>query len=146
MSQQSFTQAALGSEAFTANSTMSFVSTKRFYDDANFPKGFKRCGDFTNKEAELLELHGQTMKNLVEAKQLPCTADEDQFLQVAQGILPAQTSFELLWAKYLKLAKGKPFYAVVGTVHVPSAKATVEVDVEFDDIDDGNDRESEPQD
>jgi uncharacterized protein YifE (UPF0438 family) len=146
MSQQSFTQAALGSDVFTANSTMSFVSTKRFYDDANFPKGFKRCGDFTNKEAELLELHGQAMKNLVEVKQLPCTADEDQFLQVAQGILPAQTNFELLWAKYLKLAKGKPFYAVVGTVHVPSTKATVEVDVEFDDIDDGNDRESEPQD
>lgn len=138
MSQQSFTQATHGSEALAANSTMSFVSTKRFYDDENFPKGFKRCGDFTNKEAELLELHGQAMKNLAEGKQRACSPDEDQFIQVFQGLLPPQTGFELLWAKYLKLAKGKPFYAVVGTVHMPNVKAAVEVEVEFEDIDDGN--------
>ncbi|MBB1269440.1 DUF413 domain-containing protein [Shewanella sp. SR44-3] len=142
MTQHSFTPAS-GSEAITVNTGMSFVSTKRFYDDANFPKGFKRCGDFTSKEAELLELHGQAMKNLVEGKQLACTPDEDQFIQVAQGNIAPSTHFELLWAKYIKLAKGKPFYAVVGTVHAPSAKPVVEVDIEFDDIDDDESSDEE---
>jgi uncharacterized protein len=144
MTQQSFTPTP-GSEAIAANTGMSFVSTKRFYDDANFPKGFKRCGDFTSKEAELLELHGHAMKNLVEGKQLACTPDEDQFIQAAQGNITPTTQFELLWAKYVKLAKGKPFYAVVGTVHAPSAKAAVEVDIEFDDIDDDSASDEEPE-
>lgn len=68
MSEQSFFNANKGSETFNGSVAASFVSQKRFYDDANFPKGFKRSGDFTNKEAELLELHGHAMKNLAEGK------------------------------------------------------------------------------
>jgi uncharacterized protein YifE (UPF0438 family) len=131
MSQQSFINTKQGIDANTNGHSNSFQSTKRFYDDANFPKGFKRCGDFTNKEAELLELHGQAMKNLADGSQLPCNVDEDQFMQVVQGILPASSPMELLWSKYCRLAKGKPFYAVVGTLNAP---ASAKVEIEFDDV------------
>ncbi|MCW3172422.1 DUF413 domain-containing protein [Shewanella subflava] len=135
MSQQSYTNVAASIDAI-ANGSASFTSNKRFYDDANFPKGFKRCGDFTNKEAELLEQHGQALKNLMDGSQLPCTPDEDQFVKVAQGQLLPTTPLELLWAKYTKLAKGKPFYAVVGTIHAPAQSSKVEIDIDFDDISD----------
>ncbi|MBB1428083.1 DUF413 domain-containing protein [Shewanella sp. SG44-2] len=131
MSQQSFINAKQGIDANTNGHSNSFQSTKRFYDDVNFPKGFKRCGDFTNKEAELLEQHGQAMKNLANGSQLPCNVDEDQFVNVLQGKKPASTPLELLWSKYCRLAKGKPFYAVVGTIHAP---ASSKVEIEFDDV------------
>ncbi|AZG73754.1 DUF413 domain-containing protein [Shewanella livingstonensis] len=136
MSHQSFINAKQGIDANTNGHNNSFKSTKRFYDDANFPKGFKRCGDFTNKEADLLEQHGQAMKNLADGSQLPCNVDEDQFISVVQGTLPATTSMELLWSKYCRLAKGKPFYAVVGTIHAPAGS---KVEIEFDDVEESSD-------
>ncbi|MGZ9898051.1 MaoP family protein [Shewanella gaetbuli] len=140
MSQQSYNNAAVTLNAISSGAA-SFVSTKRFFDDVNFPKGFKRCGDFTNKEAELLEQHGHALKALMEGSQLPGTPDEDQFVKVSQGALAPSTTLELLWAKYTKLAKGKPFYAVVGTIHThnKSASAAIETDIDFDDIDEGED-------
>ncbi|MGX9462093.1 DUF413 domain-containing protein [Shewanella sp. A14] len=131
MSQQSFINAKQGLEVNSNGTSSSFRSTKRFYDDANFPKGFKRCGDFTSKEADMLELHGQAMKNLADGSQLPCNVDEDQFVQVIQGNLPPSAPMELLWAKYCRLAKGKPFYAVVGTIHTPTS---AKIEIEFDDV------------
>lgn len=133
MSQQSFVNAKQAIEAHVNGSSDSFRSTKRFYDDANFPKGFKRCGDFTSKEADLLEQHGQAMKNLADGTQLPCNVDEDQFVQVLQGKMTPSTPMELLWVKYCRLAKGKPFYAVVGTIHTPTSP---KVEIEFDDVED----------
>lgn len=122
-----------------ANGTKSFISNKRFFDDVNFPKGFKRCGDFTNKEAELLEQHGHAFKSLMEGTSLPCTPDEDQFVKVAQGQILPSSPMELLWAKYIKLAKGKPFYAVVGTIHTPASSSKVDIEIDYQDLDDEDD-------
>ncbi|QIR14808.1 DUF413 domain-containing protein [Shewanella aestuarii] len=140
MSQQSYTNATQSIDAI-ANGSQSFVSTKRFFDDIHFPKGFKRCGDFTNKEAELLEIHGHALKNLSEGTQLPCSPDEDQFVKVAQGLLSPMAPMELLWAKYTTLTKGKPFYAVVGTIHMPTQSSKVEIEIDFDDVEDDPDEE-----
>lgn len=146
MSEQSISNANKGSETVNG-SAASFVSHKRFYDDTNFPKGFKRSGDFTSKEAELLELHGHAMKNLAEGKALPCTADEAQFVEAAKGNIAPSSLLEQIWLKYRKLAQGKPFYAVVGTVHLPATKPEVEPEVIFDvDIEDDVQDEPEPED
>ncbi|MGI1944663.1 DUF413 domain-containing protein [Shewanella glacialipiscicola] len=147
MSEQTFLSANKGSETFNGSATVSFNSQKRFYDDANFPKGFKRSGDFTNKEAELLELHGHAMKNLAEGKTLPCTAEEAQFVEVAKGNIAPSSLLEQIWVKYRRLAMGKPFYAVVGTVHLPATKPEIELEAEavFDIEDDVQD-EPEPED
>jgi len=148
MSEQSFSNANRGSETLNG-SAASFVSHKRFYDDTNFPKGFKRSGDFTSKEAELLELHGHAMKNLAEGKTLPVTADEAQFVEVIKGNIAPSSLLEQIWLKYRKLARGKPFYAVVGTVHLPPTKPEAEpafdVDVDVEIEDDVQD-EAEPED
>ena len=147
MSEQTFLSANKGSETFNGSATVSFNSPKRFYDDANFPKGFKRSGDFTNKEAELLELHGYAMKNLAEGKTLPCTAEEAQFVEVTKGNIAPSSLLEQIWVKYRRLAMGKPFYAVVGTVHLPATKPEIEIEAEavFDIEDDVQD-EPEPED
>ncbi|MCU7993553.1 DUF413 domain-containing protein [Shewanella glacialipiscicola] len=149
MSEQTFLSANKGSETFNGSATVSFNSQKRFYDDANFPKGFKRSGDFTNKEAELLELHGHAMKNLAEGKTLPCTAEEAQFVEVAKGNIAPSSLLEQIWVKYRRLAMGKPFYAVVGTVHLPATKPEIEIELEADavfDIEDDVQDEPEPED
>jgi hypothetical protein len=147
MSEQSFSNANKGSETVNDSAAASFVSQKRFYDDIHFPKGFKRSGDFTNKEAELLELHGHAMKNLAEGKTLACTSDEAQFVEVAKGNIAPSSLLEQIWVKYRTLALGKPFYAVVGTVHLPVTKPEVEVEAEviFDLEDDAQD-DPEPED
>ena len=36
----------------------SFVSQQRFFDNKNYPRGFSRHGDFTIKEAQILEKYG----------------------------------------------------------------------------------------
>lgn len=150
MSEQSFSNANRGSETLNG-SAASFVSHKRFYDDTNFPKGFKRSGDFTSKEAELLELHGHAMKNLAEGKTLPVTADEAQFVEVIKGNIAPSSLLEQIRLKYRKLARGKPFYAVVGTVHLPATKPEVEPEAAFDvdvdvEIEDDVQDEAEPED
>lgn len=112
----------------------SFQSKKRFFDDANFPKGFRRCGDFTNKEAEMLENHGEAMKALAEGSRSPVTPEEAQFVDVVRTNKPPSSLLEQIWLKYCKLAQGKPFYAVVGTVH--AVASAPEPEIELDDIDD----------
>ncbi|QSX31462.1 MULTISPECIES: DUF413 domain-containing protein [Shewanella] len=133
MSQQAFSNEN-GKPQTSTVAVTGFQAKRRFYDDINFPKGFRRCGDFTSKEADLLEQYGQVLKDLAEGKQLPATADEAQFVEVASGRLAPSSLFEHLWVKYCKLAQGKPFYAVVGTVHAPATAP--EPDLTFDDIDD----------
>ncbi len=35
----------------------SFTTTNRYFDNKHYPRGFSRHGDFTIKEAQLLERH-----------------------------------------------------------------------------------------
>ncbi|BDM64622.1 hypothetical protein NFHSH190041_20740 [Shewanella sp. NFH-SH190041] len=89
-----------------------FISYKRFYDDTHFPRGFSRCGDFTTKEAQLLEQHGHAMQALARAERVPVTVEETQFVEVLSGQRAAETLLERIWLKYCKLCAGKPFYSV----------------------------------
>ncbi|MDF0533640.1 DUF413 domain-containing protein [Shewanella sp. A32] len=122
----------------------SFTATRRFYDDANFPKGFHRCGDFTQKEAELLETHGVALKALAEGTMLPRTADEQRFVDVINGSQTASAPMEKLWIKYLTLAQGRPFYAVVGTNLVRTAETEEYLDT-LDVEADASDEDEEPE-
>ena len=46
----------------------SFITTNRFFDNKHYPRGFSRHGDFTIKEAQLLERHGQAFSELDSGK------------------------------------------------------------------------------
>lgn len=81
--------------------TGSFVSTRRFFDDKNYPRGFQRSGDFTRQEAMLLEQHGIALKALCEGTATPATEDESQFVDVCHQQRPATTPLEKVWMKYI---------------------------------------------
>ena len=63
----------------------SFTTTNRFFDNKNYPRGFSRHGDFTIKEAQLLERHGYAFNELELGKREPVTEDEKQFVAVCHG-------------------------------------------------------------
>ena len=42
----------------TLSAHAGFICQRKFYDDVHFPRGFSRCGDFTTKEAGILENYG----------------------------------------------------------------------------------------
>ncbi|QSX35051.1 DUF413 domain-containing protein [Shewanella avicenniae] len=117
-----------------AETATSFSSDRRFYDDVNFPHGFKRSGDFTNKEAELLEAHGVAMQALAKGSRTAINEEEQHFVDAANGRVAAATMIEKLWQKYVKLAMGKPFYAVVGTTLLKSRAVAESVELAEDDI------------
>mgnify|MGYP000343693040 CR=1 FL=1 len=63
----------------------SFTTTNRFFDNKHYPRGFSRHGDFTIKEAQLLERHGYAFNELELGKREPVTDDEKQFVSVCRG-------------------------------------------------------------
>ncbi|MFP1461867.1 DUF413 domain-containing protein [Escherichia coli] len=50
-----------------------FTTTNRYFDNKHYPRGFSRHGDFTIKEAQLLERHGSAFNELIlaNASRLP---------------------------------------------------------------------------
>ncbi len=54
----------------------SFTTTNRYFDNKHYPRGFSRHGDFTIKEAQLLERHGHAFNDLDLGKREPVTEEE----------------------------------------------------------------------
>lgn len=72
----------------------SFTTTNRFFDNKHYPRGFSRHGDFTIKEAQLLERHGYAFNELDLGKREPATEDEKQFVSVCRGEREPQSDAE----------------------------------------------------
>lgn len=89
----------------------SFKSAKRYFDDVNFPYGFKQSGDFTRVQAETLELCGATLYALEQNKQEPLDEVQQRFIQVCRGELQAESCVEKAWVTYREalIRKGKTF-------------------------------------
>ncbi|WP_394202666.1 DUF413 domain-containing protein [Shewanella waksmanii] len=91
------------------------LSASHFYDDANFPRGFNRCGEFTRVQAELLTLYGLNMQALAAGMLLAENEEEQHFINVVQGIEVANTLIEITWMKYLSLiTTPKRFFSLSG--------------------------------
>lgn len=82
-------------------------ATKPFADRAKFPYGFRKSGDFSITEADLLTRYGNTLLALEQQQLTPQTLDETHFVEVMQGIQAAHTVLEKAWLKYVRLARGK---------------------------------------
>ncbi len=112
--------------------SQAFACEKRFYDDANFPRGFKRSGNFTLTEAELLEAHGALLKQLYNHDVQPANELQKHFLSVMNGETPAINMLEKAWLKYIKLTTCKAkFHTVFGKSRSSSADTT-ETDYSLD--------------
>ncbi|OON38019.1 hypothetical protein BTJ39_19615 [Izhakiella australiensis] len=93
----------------------SFATSNRFFDNKNYPRGFSRHGDFTIKEAQLLERHGHAFNDLDLAKREPTTDEERQFLDVCRGLREPQTEPERVWSKYMaRIKRPKRFHTLSG--------------------------------
>lgn len=95
-----------------------FIAEAPFYDDAHFPHGFNKSGNFTIAESELLTQVGKRLFILEQGFSKPENAVEEQFVQFCkaqhEGDLEGQNRVELLWQKYKKLTKFKPFHSLNG--------------------------------
>lgn len=108
----------------------SFVSQQRFFDNKNYPRGFSRHGDFTIKEAQVLEKYGCAFKALDTEEKKPTTPEEKSFVDVCKGQKEPSTDFEKIWIKYLsRINRPKRFHTLSG------GKPQVDVGDDFVDSD-----------
>ncbi|ALU43099.1 MULTISPECIES: DUF413 domain-containing protein [Pseudoalteromonas] len=112
-----------------------FVTSKHFYDDLNFPRGFSRSGHFTLQESDVLENHGALLKSLYTKASQPQNEFQRQFVDVMEGRQTPGNVMEKTWTKYLKLTTCKTkFHTLFGRSKVETNKEEVEaVAVEADD-------------
>lgn len=82
---------------------MSFESTKPFQDFAHFPRGLRRCGEFTVAEAQLLEQSGHAMLALYTGQRAPGCDDEQRFFEQIQQGAATESRHAKVWLKYLKV-------------------------------------------
>lgn len=78
-------------------SSQSFLSQRVYQDRKNFPYGFARSGIFSNKQAALLEKHGQAYSNLDAGIRTPLGSDEVAFVAFCQGLKEPTSDHEKVW-------------------------------------------------
>lgn len=105
---------------------MSFESPRKYYDDKNFPHGFRRSGDFTRAQADVLEAKGVTLKALHEGQQPPKTEEERNFVLLCQGNREAVTLIEKAWRAYLNALSRKQVYFTASSAAISDADAADE--------------------
>jgi uncharacterized protein YifE (UPF0438 family) len=81
----------------------------------HFPYGFARSGQFSKKQAALIELHGEAYKNLNSGQQYPNTPEEHEFVRFCNQLKEAETEHEKVWIFYLKYTGRKVKYVSIGT-------------------------------
>ena len=110
--------------------TNGFLASSEYYDDKHFPRGFKRSGDFTIPESNILSTFGLRLSQLEASKVEPQTDVEAKFVYMCQHNLRPESDVERVWAKYKNLiTTGKPLF----TLHARAED--VEDDSSFDDDD-----------
>lgn len=93
----------------------SFITTNRFFDNKHYPRGFSRHGDFTIKEAQLLERFGHAFNELDAGKRQATTEDEQLFVAVCRAEREPVTELEKVWFKYLvRTRHPKKFHTLSG--------------------------------
>lgn len=105
-----------------------------YFDDANFPRGFSRSGEFNVIESKILSDYGLTLKNLASGSMEPSNSEEVRFTQVLEQKAEAQSQIERTWQKYLDLTMTpKKFQSIYGT-HRPNDDMEYTADDGFDDL------------
>ncbi len=108
-----------------------------YYDNDRFPLGFRRCGEFTISEADILHNYGRSLRALDTGERSPLTAEERHFIEVCQGKKPAQSEIEKVWLKYRSLLGAKKIVSAFGRSKISFSEEIIE-DSDGDD-DEGDD-------
>lgn len=78
-----------------------------FFDDNNFPKGFRRSGCFTILEAEFLQQNGHLMQALFDGQLQPETREEHEFVDAFTSDDGSELLSVKVWRKYQAAILGK---------------------------------------
>lgn len=114
--------------------------SRLFSDPKNYPRGFRRSGDFSIKEADALEQYGNLIVAL-EAGDYVASDDEDQhLLAVLRGQEEAETLATKAWVKYVKCINRPKYGSIYGTKKVcaesdESVDDDSEIDIDDDSLD-----------
>lgn len=101
-----------------------FIQRKRFYDDANFPHGFARSGDFNREQSELLERVGTRLVELSQGASAE-TEQEHRFQAVVSGERLPQTAVERAWLQYQRaLQRRQDYYRAPSLANASVGNAT----------------------
>lgn len=104
----------------TLNVIRSFTSTKKFYDDINYPRGLSRSGDYSLKEVNIIENYGIALRELSSGVRQPITKEEQDFVKVCSGELQATSDIEKAWRKYQKnILSPKQFHTLFSSTKLP---------------------------
>ncbi|QJR82324.1 macrodomain Ori organization protein MaoP [Alteromonas pelagimontana] len=106
------------------------VSPKPFIDRSKFPYGFRKSGDFSISEADLLTRYGKTLLALESGELAPASVDESHFMEFISGKAEAVNNLEKAWQKYVHLARGKRHFY---TLHSSAASNQSDYDDDFTD-------------
>lgn len=94
-------------------SLQGFELMSEYFDDKHFPNGFKRSGDFTIPEANILSQLGSRLTKLTKHEVEPISIEEKQFVEMCIHNLQPQNPVEKAWAKYQNLiTTGKPMFTL----------------------------------
>lgn len=110
-------------------SVVGFISEGIFFDDKAFPYGFKKSGDFTIGESDMLTEYGLRLLAL-ENGAAPVSEQEREFIEMVKGEREPSTKLERAWVKYRKLTKGRRIYTLSSN---PDSSASIA------DLSDGDD-------
>lgn len=112
----------------------SFSATTEFKDPKNFPYGFKRSGEFTQQQAELLARHGHAYHALHAGDRAPLTAEEEAFILFCNGEHDAQTGHEKAWKRYLTLCDKRAHRPAVSLSSAARENSTSNMDSDWDSL------------
>lgn len=87
----------------------------KYFDNKHFPRGFSRSGEFTIKEAQILEAYGRTMQGLMEQTISPEDEEEKLFLQALANEDDKSSVYANCWRKYMKKTQPRRSYTLCGT-------------------------------
>jgi uncharacterized protein YifE (UPF0438 family) len=107
-----------------------FIQEGLFYDDVNFPRGFRKSGDFNISESELLTNVGRRLASLESGKSEPQNEIEQAFVDMCQQQTKGETQVELLWQKYKKFTTYRPFHSLNGSAKIATAELVMEEEEE----------------
>ena len=113
-----------------------FIQEGLFYDDVNFPRGFRKSGDFNISESELLTNVGRRLTSLESGKSKPQNETEQAFVDMCQQQTKGKTHVELLWQKYKKFTSYRPFHSLNGSAKATTTELVMEEEEEEVEVDD----------
>lgn len=99
-----------------------FLSHSKFYAEEHFRYGLARSGEFSSKQALLLENHGKAYQALHDGFQEPADDEERNFLAVCRGEREPSTPHEIAWVRFCQKTSMRPSISVFGVGH-PSVPA-----------------------